>query len=379
MHNQLTIPKNVVIGFRKRDDTYTNKLGFVVYRDHKGKLRQENSWDGWRDEDIDPEDYDNEPTEGFVLNKDAGGARRSYGWNARVEKVRVFDPRGWEFEIDIPNLLFILQHCSSIKGKGLEGSFLYAWSGSNIILLPTDCEEYRSSLEFTAAKTKKVTKKDMVPGCIYRTKDMVEVMYLGRYEYRGSMSIGYGWNRDGDEGKKQHIFIRTNSKNDEPSYLPLKGFTKLAERLTDEPARDFPDRLEAFLEGEHHVILDHIEFDKRVEPFEREKSYWTDDENAWYACGHIIHEELVYSVRVDSPPRERWCRIKNDYTTPTGNIGCQLNYAVRLKGEGELPVYDNDMGKSGHDIYFDTVEELEATHVNVVAVLKNGKRITLQH
>jgi hypothetical protein len=39
-------------------------------------------------------------------------------------------PRGFEFEISIPNLLYILQECNSTKG--LDGEFVYAWDGKGI-------------------------------------------------------------------------------------------------------------------------------------------------------------------------------------------------------------------------------------------------------
>jgi hypothetical protein len=38
---------------------------------------------------------------------------------------------GFEFEISIPNLLYILQECTSTKGKGLDGEFVYAWDGKD--------------------------------------------------------------------------------------------------------------------------------------------------------------------------------------------------------------------------------------------------------
>jgi hypothetical protein len=109
VNNELTIPKTIKVGYQDRSDTYTGKLAYVVYTDTKGVLRKEKSWEGWRDKKIVPEDFDNVPISGFVLNRDVGGARRSYGWNARIEKVRVFDPRNFEFEISVENLLFILQ------------------------------------------------------------------------------------------------------------------------------------------------------------------------------------------------------------------------------------------------------------------------------
>ena len=47
------------------------------------------------DPSIIPVEYDNVPTEGFVLNKKAGGY--SNGWNHRSTYCRVYDPRGFEF------------------------------------------------------------------------------------------------------------------------------------------------------------------------------------------------------------------------------------------------------------------------------------------
>jgi len=376
MNNKLIIPNNIVVGYCKREDTYTGKLGFVVYKDEKGDLRQEKSWDGWRDHKINPDEHDNEPATGFVLNKDAGGARRSYGWNARVEKVRVFDPRGWEFEIDVKNLLFILQHCSSIKGKGLDGEFVYAWSGSNVILLPTECEEYRSSIEFTAAKSKKVEKKEMVPGCIYKTKEMNEVMYLGRYEYFNSMNISYSFESE-REGKKQHVFLRTNSKPDKPRYETFPGFTKLAERLAEEPSRDFADKLEKFLNGPHHVVIDHIEFVDKPHQLKKKKVSY--DEGGWYSDTFVVHDGVVCSADIRSPIRKKYNYDSGKYDVSPGII-CSLCYQVKLGEKGQLPYFASRPHSSHYEnqIEFESIEELDKIRVDVVAVLNNGKRIILK-
>ena len=148
MHDSLTIPKKVRVGFQERGGTYTGKLAYVTWIDHKGKLRKETSWRRWSDDKIEKLTLDNEPTEGFVLNKGVGGARHSYGWNARNEYIRVWDPRDFEFEISVANLLFILQETSSIQGKGLEGEFVYSWSGTDLVLLPACSQEYKESSEY---------------------------------------------------------------------------------------------------------------------------------------------------------------------------------------------------------------------------------------
>lgn len=121
------VPTKINVGFQNRSDTYSGKLAYIIYFDEKGKLRKETSWQHWRDKEIQNEIYDNEPIEGFVLNKKVGGDR--YSWNPRQTYTRVYDPRGFEFEITIPNLLWILENCNCIKGKGLEGQFVYGWDG----------------------------------------------------------------------------------------------------------------------------------------------------------------------------------------------------------------------------------------------------------
>ena len=113
------IPEKIKVGYQRRPDTYTKMLGYVIYYDEKGVLRKEKSWEGWRDSKIDSNEFDNVPTSGFVLNRNVGGGGRYY--DERKAAVRVFDPRGFEFEISIPNLLWILENCTSTKGKGLEG------------------------------------------------------------------------------------------------------------------------------------------------------------------------------------------------------------------------------------------------------------------
>jgi hypothetical protein len=237
MNNQLFIPDKIKVGYQERGDTYTGKLAYVIYFDKKGVLRKENSWQGWRDNNIEPHEFINEPTEGFVLNKGVGGARHSYGWNARNEYIRVYDPRGFEFEISVANLLFILQETSAIKGKGLEGEFVYCWEGKELVLLPCESEEYKNSKEFSDLQDKKVTKKDMTPGCLYKHKDQRELMYVGRYDWHQK-----DYYNDGINIFKCHVFYNVESNE----FCYEKGFTKLALKLSETPAENYSDVAEQY-------------------------------------------------------------------------------------------------------------------------------------
>jgi len=66
---------------------------------------------------IQPQEFENIPTEGFVLNKKVGDER--WGWNPRKAWVRVYDPRDFEFEISA-NFDFL--YFSNSSGKAGDGS-----------------------------------------------------------------------------------------------------------------------------------------------------------------------------------------------------------------------------------------------------------------
>jgi len=256
---QLFIPKTIKVGFNYRADTYNKKLAFVVYYDSKGKLRKEKSWTGWiehpgnepkewqsrnkgiiLDESFAPVDLDNVPMEGFVLNKNVGGQRQSWGCNVRNEYIRCYDPRGFEFEMTLPNLLFILQECTSTQGKGLEGNFIYSWDGKDLVLLPCNSNEYKTSMEFTNIQSNKITKKDMKEGSIYVDKNQNRLIYLGRFDYR---EINY----DSSEIKKKHIFYGIETKK----FFPHIGFTKLAVRETETCVDNYAELVDEFLKSKH--------------------------------------------------------------------------------------------------------------------------------
>lgn len=184
MNTNIFVPKKINVGFQNRKDTYTGKLAYVIYFDERGKLRKETSWNGWRDKNIDNEIYDNEPTTGFVLNKKVGGVEECWGWDPRKTYTRVYDPRGFEFEITIPNLLWILENSNCIKGKGLEGEFVYGWDGKELLLVPVDSADYKEierknkifhNNEFIKAKDLKV-------GATYLSKNDVKYVYMGKFE-----------------------------------------------------------------------------------------------------------------------------------------------------------------------------------------------------
>ena len=203
------IPNKIKVGYQNRKGTYAGKLAYVIYFDAQGKLRKEASWSTWRDESIDPDEFDNEPTEGFVLNKKAGDY--STDWNHRKAYCRVYDPRGFEFEITIDNLVYILENASCIKGKGLDGEFVYSWDGKDLVLMPVSSPDYQmlKSNSDQINKNECIKSKDLIEGHTYRTKDGNLLCYLGKrvkyeYTYDGEYNI--------KSKKKCFVFYNPDSK-----------------------------------------------------------------------------------------------------------------------------------------------------------------------
>jgi hypothetical protein len=244
---KLYIPDRVKVGQVERADTYTGRLGYVIYYDHKGVLRKEVSWESWRDKKIDPLDSGNEPTSGFVLNRSGGGNRGEYSWDHRAAFIRVFDPRGFEFEISVSNLLFILRENDCSKGKGLEGEFVYAWHGTDLVLLPVGSIDYQVSKGFTNLQATNVKVRDLVIGSYYAKKNAEgSLVYLGKFLRHNECK--YTRKQDGyrmQEPAKVFVF------HDGKSLVLLTNLTSLSCVTSDTPPEDFADLVDQYNKSVH--------------------------------------------------------------------------------------------------------------------------------
>lgn len=248
MTQNLFIPDKIKVGFQNREGTYTKKLAYVIYFDQKGVLRKEKSWEIWRDHKIKPVEFNNEPTEGFVLNKGVGGQRQSYGWNARNEYIRVYDPRDFEFEISVANLLFILKETDCSRGKGLEGKFVYAWDGTELVLLPENSQDYQNSKNFTKLQSQSVKVKDLINGASYITRKQENLTYIGKFDYHCKK-----WLRNrpvGTNGYEHLIEKRFIFWNGE-EFLPLKGIGSIASINSDSVVANYAEMVDNYYKSSH--------------------------------------------------------------------------------------------------------------------------------
>lgn len=255
--NTMIIPTELKVGFNDRTDCYSGKLGYVIYKDNKNVWRKEKSWESWRKKEIDTLFIKNDPLDGFVLNKKVGGAKESWGWNTRLEKVRVFDPRGFEIEITVPNLLYILRETDCSRGKGLEGKFVYAWSGTELVLVPTNAQEYVESTKHTSLQNTNIKAKELVVGYTYLTKKSENLIYLGRFDtYCESFETyhyleRYEEDNNDEKPKKMYVFYSVQNRVDNyrrsiSNYVFLSDVKKLAQVSSDVVDENLAEYLEKF-------------------------------------------------------------------------------------------------------------------------------------
>jgi hypothetical protein len=243
------LPSKIQVGYCKRTDTYTGKLAYVIYFDQKGKLRKEKSWESWRDKDQGTDLFENEPTEGFVLNKKVGGAEESYGWDVRKTYARVYDPRGFEFEICVANLLYILENANCMKGKGLEGKFLYGWDGTELVLIPEAAPEYVKHKEFTEMLSNKSVKtKDLVLGGVYRSNKNIDYVYLGRFSYYADV-YNYKLGKYECVNRGLHYFFQELGCKKERQYDKVYTYLKslsgrIIKEVSNQPVADYAELMD---------------------------------------------------------------------------------------------------------------------------------------
>ncbi len=190
--NNFFIPRKIAVGFVKRANTYSGKLSYITYYDNTNKLRKDVSWNGWRDKNIEPVYTDNIPTSGFIINKRAGGEK--WGWNQRATYARIYDPRGFEFEITIDNLLWILEYTNS-ENKELKGQFVYSWYGTELVLMPIVSSDYEESKRLSEQQYNKTSfkERDLIPGTLYKMKgkELNELVYIGKVKVSTEFNMSY--------------------------------------------------------------------------------------------------------------------------------------------------------------------------------------------
>lgn len=208
------IPQKLKVGFLEREDTFNGKLSYINYLNNKNKWALDRSWENWRDKSIEPLFIDNNPCSGFVIHK---GHKRYNDFSGSSVNIRIYHPNGFEFEITPSNLCAVLTHSNTSAGF-INQECVLGWSGGKVVLLPTNSDIYKDSIEITQGLKDKFL-GELEVGHYYNIKGNANVKYL----YLGKF-LGYKIdknNRDHvniDEKKKEHYFLEFSSDSYASEY-----------------------------------------------------------------------------------------------------------------------------------------------------------------
>ena len=260
------------------------------------------SWSSWRDDKIEPEEFANEPISGFVLNKKVGDYSGSWGEH-RQAYCRIYDPRGFEFEITINNLLFILEHCVCRPGKGLDGEFVYGWEGKDLVLLPVNSPDFKEIKSYTKRINTSVDLKgkDLKIGATYTTKDNEEWVYLGRFDKWSEQCCSdpvsidsknkYSWDRfenvwvESRNKGKHYWFFNKDAKYKFERIVIQKGLSKKIIGVVDESCvQNYSDLYEEIEGMKEFSPVDYSKDEIIACPFEDFANYFSGE--GW-KCGYF--------------------------------------------------------------------------------------------
>lgn len=189
----------VYVGFQGRRSVDEVPLGFMTpYSEDKAGQKRQATVDTWArgrwgsTKTFNSVKLENKPMIGFKIGRQI---RRSGGWNGSgASYVRVEDPRGFELEITIENLVMCMKE-NLIQDGEILAECVWGRDGNRNILLPTNSEPYRASLKTVERINAAITLRDISPGDEIELLDGTKGIYYGgmyalmaqRYYYREEM------------------------------------------------------------------------------------------------------------------------------------------------------------------------------------------------
>lgn len=163
----IKIPTKVYVGFQNRPSSDDVPLGFMTPwgEDEAAKKRiaTVNNWArGYGNTTpIEPVTLNNIPMTGFRISR---AVRRSGGWgSSNATFVRVEDPRGFELEISVQNLLMLMDNNITQDAEIIQ-ECIWGRDGGNNILLAVNSQPYLDATENTRRSASKVSAREVKPG-----------------------------------------------------------------------------------------------------------------------------------------------------------------------------------------------------------------------
>lgn len=226
MLRDIKFPAKYYVGFQKQRYSSAENfrmLGFATPNtgDYAFKKRKA-SVDSWSEKDLTPLDMENKPTHGFKI---VDAVSR---YSTSNKKFRVEDPRGFELEIDVYNLLEIIEKHTVVQGAIME-PMLWGRFGNDNYLISGNSAEYKHHLSGpkVGALAAGMWMKNKAGNILYRFEGRMAYNLVASHVYRkdpDDYSYRYSWSYNRQprtDYSKVTTKIKTivNRKQDKPAFV----------------------------------------------------------------------------------------------------------------------------------------------------------------
>lgn len=225
-NTSIQIPEKMYVAFqRAMHDGHVHQGYMTSYgTDAASKKRMANlrhSTGADKDNGLEPVVLENKPMYGFKISR----ALRSNGWRSEIQTVSIEDPRGFQFDVTVANLIMLTDNNLIHNGEIIQ-QCIWARDGQSNLLLPVNCQPYQDALVNTDRVSKRVNTRAVRPGFEVLLHDGRKGMYMGQMfaitrAHYNNLEIS---------NKKRHIVRVTEGNN--VCYYGYPAM-KISEVLTD--------------------------------------------------------------------------------------------------------------------------------------------------
>jgi hypothetical protein len=370
----MKLPDKFYCGFKNHtnDDV---PLGFMTpWGSDKAFEKRKNTVDNWsRSKSINPVTFDNIPVMGFKL----GRAIKRSGWNGGNTVVRVEDPRGFEVEISVGNLLKIMVN-NIVENGEIMAECIWGRDGNNNILLATNSEPYIQAVENTERSKRKISVKDVKPGMRVRLQNGTEGVWLGNYfgftmQYKSAVynqNSGYCLRQD----DKKRGFLIVNKSYGDFEYDGVEILTTVkisdiiddANVMTEVEAEQYTNAFlnrpcKEALNSEYFFVstkkVDTVDYklvpatyndiisriNSRTYVNNSKKYYFTWENGVLYSCNQrqFVDQERSYGTPTMGQSERRFCETHQKYISAGAVIHkYKGNSGIGWRGENLNKIFD---------------------------------------
>jgi hypothetical protein len=164
---------------------------------------------------------ENKPISGFKVSR----AQRHAGWKNVITSIMMEDPRGFEIEITMTNLVMLTDNALIQNGEILQ-ECVWARDGSFNVLLPVNSEPYKEAKENTRRVTTKVSTRTLNIGDKVQTDKALVGIYMGYLHpviFSTSLSSSSNSWQPRVVEKKVHV-LKITSDNGETFFQGISSF-----------------------------------------------------------------------------------------------------------------------------------------------------------